>query len=199
LEWLDAHAKGDLAARARLSRMQSVEGGRVEELRLDYVAPAPAAPDQRLTVEYYHAGFNHYFITAEPAEMAILDAGELITGWQRTGYDFNAFAPGSARGASTCRFYGTPGRGPNTHFFTAYAHECDLLRNNPDWLFEALAFQVFTPGVGTCPEDLVVVWRLYNNGMGGVANHRYLTSYSVIGDMIGAGWTLEGPAFCTAP
>jgi hypothetical protein len=51
--------------------------------------------------------------------------------------------------------------------------------------------------VGTCPADRAVVWRLYNNGMGGQANHRYLTSYSEIGDMIGRGWLLEGPVFCT--
>ena len=44
-----------------------------------------------------------------------------------------------------------------------------------------------------------VIWRLYNNGMGGQANHRYLTSHSEIGDMIGRGWLLEGPVFCTPP
>lgn len=199
LEWLDALAKGDPAARARLSRMTSVEGGRAEELRLAYIAPAPAGPGERHTVEYYSAALDHYFITAEPAEIEMLDQGVVVPGWRRTGYDFNTFAPGAPRGAPTCRFYGKPGLGPNSHFFTAYAHECELVRNNPAWLFEGLAFQALTPGVDTCPEDLVVVWRLYNNGMGGQANHRYLTSYSVIGDMIGAGWVLEGPAFCTPP
>jgi hypothetical protein len=35
--------------------------------------------------------------------------------------------------------------------------------------------------------------------MGGYANHRYLTSYSEAGDMVGRGWTVEGPVFCMPP
>lgn len=199
LEWLDALVGADRAARARVTRLVSVQGGRSEELRMSYVEPAPELADERRTVEYYNGSLDHYFVTAEPAEIAMLDAGEIVPGWRRTGFDFKSWAPGSGNGSAACRFFGTPGRGPNSHFFTVDATECAIVRANPDWMFEGFAFQAVLPGFATCPPDRVVVWRLYNNGMGGQANHRYLTSYSEIGDMIGSGWLLEGPVFCTPP
>ena len=199
LEWLDAFVKDDRNARARLIRMRSVSGGVEDIVRNDFIAPAPENADQRKVVEFYNASLDHYFITAEPAEIAMLDAGVQVPGWQRTGYEFKSWAPGSASGVAACRFFGTPGRGPNSHFFTIDANECTIVKANPDWTYEALAFQALPITSAICPQDLVVVWRLYNNGMGGQANHRYLTSASEIGDMIGRGWLLEGPVFCTPP
>jgi hypothetical protein len=199
LEWLDAFANDDRAARARITRLAGVLGGRSEELRIAYVEPAPELSGERRTVEFYNASLDHYFVTAEPAEVAMLDEGRIVPGWQRTGFDFKSWAPGMPSGVAACRFFGTPGRGPNSHFFTVDANECAVVRANPDWTFEGFAFHAALPGVGTCPADQVVVWRLYNNGMGGQANHRYLTSYSAIGDLVGRGWLLEGPVFCTPP
>jgi hypothetical protein len=40
---------------------------------------------------------------------------------------------------------------------------------------------------------------LYNNGMRGQANHRYLTSTTGLADMVDRGWSVEGPVFCTPP
>ena len=199
LEWLDALVKDDRAARARVTRLVGVAGGRDEELRISYVAPAGDGQEERRAVEFHNASLDHYFITAEPAEITMLDEGRVVPGWQRTGFDFKSWSPGTGQGTAACRFFGTPGRGPNSHFFTIEANECAIVRNNPDWTYEGLAFQAQVPGVATCPADRVVVWRLYNNGMGGQANHRYLTSYSEIGDTIGRGWLLEGPVFCTPP
>jgi hypothetical protein len=48
---------------------------------------ATAAPV--VAVEYYYAAWDHYFMTANPAEEAILDAGT-IRGWTRTGQTFLA-------------------------------------------------------------------------------------------------------------
>ncbi|HEX4884165.1 MAG TPA: hypothetical protein VFX05_08515, partial [Casimicrobiaceae bacterium] len=62
-----------------------------------------------------------------------------------------------------------------------------------------LVYKAEPTGPGTCPADLAVVWRLYNNGMNGQANHRYVTSVTVLGDMVGRGWVVEGPVFCTPP
>jgi hypothetical protein len=45
----------------------------------------------------------------------------------------------------------------------------------------------------------MVVVRLYNNGMRGVANHRYTISPMVIDAMVEQGWIVEGPVFCTPP
>jgi len=40
------------------------------------------------------------------------------------------------------------------------------------------------------------VTRLYNNGMGGQANHRYLTDAAAITATQAAGWSIEGAVFC---
>jgi hypothetical protein len=199
LEWLDAFVKDDRHARARVMRMSSVTGGVQDVVRIDHILPASETADERKVIEYYNEALDHYFVTAEPAEIEMLDAGVRVPGWRRTGHEFKSWSPGSASGVPACRFFGTPGRGPNSHFFTIDANECAIVRANPDWTFESLAFQAATIVPSFCPANLVVVWRLYNNGMGGQANHRYLTSHSAIGDMIGRGWLLEGPVFCTPP
>jgi dienelactone hydrolase len=199
LEWLDAFVADDRAARARVSRMQRVAGGGDDVLRIDYVAPSAAAPGERIAIEYHNAALDHYFVTAEPAEAAMLDAGVVVPGWQRTGYAFKTYAPGAPEGLPACRFFGTPGIGPSSHFFTIDAPECAKVQANPAWTFEGLAFQADAPGVGTCPGHRAVVTRLYNDGKGGQANHRYTTSHEVAGDMVGEGWIVEGPVFCTPP
>ena len=199
LEWLDAIVKDDRAARARVTRMEEVAGGREDLVRIDYVDPAPESAEERRVVEFFNASLDHYFITAEPAEIAMLDQGVVVPGWRRTGFDFKSWVPGSASGVAACRFFGTPGRGPNSHFFTIDATECAIVKGNPDWTDEGLAFQATPINPAICAGDRVVVWRMYNNGMGGQANHRYLTSHSEIGDMTGRGWLLEGPVFCTPP
>ena len=53
--------------------------------------------------------------------------------------------------------------------------------------------------MGVCPAGRVPVTRLYNNGKGGQANHRYLTSRSETARMTGEGWVIEGPVFCALP
>ena len=79
--------------------------------------------------------------------------------------------------ASTCRFFGTPGRGINSHFYTVIPEECALVMQNPDWYFEAIAFYIAAPDVIQCPPSARPVFRLYNNGQGGQPNHRYTTSW----------------------
>jgi hypothetical protein len=194
LTWLEAFARDDRTSRARVDRLARVAGGGDDGVRIDYVAPAAPLPDERIVVEYHHAELGHYFVTAEPGEIAILDEGTQIRGWRRTGYEFKSWAPGVAAGVAACRFYGSP-----SHFYSIDANECAIVQGKPDWQFEGLVFRAQSTGVGTCPADRAVVQRLYNNGMGGNANHRYLTSSTVIGDMVASGWILEGPVFCTPP
>jgi hypothetical protein len=55
-------------------------------------------------VEFYHAGFNHYFLTASPGEAAALDAGAFNKSWSRTGGQFTVYtdpAPGCLRCAAS--------------------------------------------------------------------------------------------------
>ena len=78
--------------------MTAVAGGGDDRLEQDYVAPSPPATDERIAVEYYNPSLDHYFFTAEPAEAAMLDAGIIVPGWTRTGYDFKVYPAGDARG-----------------------------------------------------------------------------------------------------
>jgi len=199
LSFLGGQLSGDPVQRAKSARMTVVAGGGNDRLEQDYVAPSTPLSDERRVVEYYNPSLMHFFITAEPAEAAMLDAGVVVPGWVRTGYDFKVRPPGDPRGAAACRFFGTPGIGPNSHFFTIDAAECAKVKNDPFWTYESLAFNADLPINAECAADRVPVIRLYNNGMGGEANHRYLTSHSEIGDMVGGGWILEGPVFCAIP
>ena len=200
LMFLAAYVEDDPLARATSTRMTKVSGGGDDILLLDRAAPLPPGPGQQTAVEYYNPSLDHYFMTSLPNEIAILDAGQQIPGWQRTGYAFNVYAIGTDAGAPACRFFGVPGVGPNSHFFTILQNECELVMHNPLWEFEGLVFRVDAPDVsGTCPADRVPVVRMYNNGKGGQANHRYLTSPTEIAAMLLEGWIVEGTVFCALP
>jgi hypothetical protein len=196
--FLAAQALDDRAARAKLARMVSVRGGGDDRLIIDYTAPAPLDPGQRDTIEFYNAALQHYFMTADPAQAAVLDAGT-IPGWARTGFDFKSWTPASAIGVPACRFFGTPGVGPNTHFFSIDPAECAKLQTDPQWTSEGTAFNEEAPTAQDCPAALIPVTRLYNNGMGGQPNHRFLTSHSEINATVFAGWLVEGIVFCAPP
>jgi predicted dienelactone hydrolase len=200
LTFLGAYVQDDPLSRAKSARMTSVAGGGDDVLLLDRALPLPPAIDQRWAIEYYNASLDHYFMTAEPAEAAMLDQGIIVPGWRRTGEVFKVYARDSAEGLPACRFFGTPGVGPNSHFFTILDYECAAVKNNPLWMFEGIAFRVEMPdSAGQCAADRVPVVRMYNNGKGGQANHRYLTSHSEIREMLGEGWIVEGAVFCALP
>jgi predicted dienelactone hydrolase len=199
LTFIAAHALDDRTARAQIARMVSVRGGGDDRLIIDYTAPAALNAGERATIEFYNASLKHYFITAEPAEVAMLDAGIIVPGWGRTGFDFKSWTVESGVGVAACRFFGTPGSGPNTHVFTINVAECNQLRADPRWTFEGLAFDEQVPIAEDCPIGRIPVTRLYNNGMGGEANHRYLTSHSEIHATAAAGWLVEGVVFCAPP
>jgi Platelet-activating factor acetylhydrolase, isoform II/Repeat of unknown function (DUF5648) len=197
--FLAAHVQDDRNARAQMARMISVKGGGDDRLILDYTAPAALDTGQRDTIEFYNASLKHYFVTAEPAEAALLDAGVVVPGWSRTGFDFKSWTVASGVGVPACRFFGKPGVGPNTHVFTIDVAECNKLRADPKWTYEGLAFNEEMPASNDCPPGRVPVTRLYNNGIGGEANHRYLTSHSEIFATVATGWLIEGVVFCAAP
>ena len=200
LTFLGAYVQDDPLARATSARMTNVAGGGDDALLLDRAEPLPPGPGEQTAIEYYNASLDHYFITSDPTEVAILDAGQQIPGWQRTGYAFNVYAPDATQGVAACRFFGVPGVGPNTHFYTILPNECDDVMRNPLWIFEGLVFRVEGPdGAGNCAADRVPVVRMYNNGKGGQANHRYLTSHSEITEMGLEGWIVEGVVFCSPP
>jgi hypothetical protein len=204
LTFLAGQLSADPVARATSARMTSVIGGMDDVERIDYMAPTPVTfvagvPAEAIAVEYYNDALKHFFITADPAEAAMLDAGIVVPGWLRTHYEFKVRPVGAAIGLPACRFFGTQPLGPNSHFFTINAAECAKVKAKPLWTFEGLAFTAEPPAGEECPPDHVPVIRLYNNGMGGQANHRYTTSRYEMRAMQSMGWILEGAVFCAIP
>lgn len=152
---------------------------------------APSLP-QAVAVEYFNAAFQHFFITANDAEKAALDAG---TVWARTGQSFNVYADAGSGRAPVCRFFGEfPPK--SSHFYTANPEECAKLRSGAVWTFEGIAFYAPVPSDATCGAGTTPVYRAYNGGRGGAPNHRFTTSEAIQADMLRDGYSDEGVAFC---
>jgi uncharacterized protein (DUF1800 family) len=97
-----------------------------------------------------------------------------------------------------CRFYGTPGKGPNSHFYTASAAECAQVKNDPGWTYEGIAFFVNPMGAAGCPVGTTPVYRAYNNGYPrNDSNHRLGIDYSLIANMTRSGSSFEGAVMCS--
>ena len=144
-------------------------------------------------VEFYNSTLHHYFITASAAEQASIDAGGSGPGWSRTGLSFRS--GGSSR---VCRFYGTPGVGPNSHFYTVEAAECAQVKLDPGWHYEGEDFSATPPGASqSCPSGMTQVYRVYNHRAAvNDSNHRYTISAEIFSAMVTSGWNPEGVVFC---
>ena len=157
------------------------------------VPATPAGLPTGTAVEYYHAEFDHYFITAFPDEQAVLDGGAFGGAWKRTGESFTVWTKGSAISPATCRFFSTNFAPKSSHFYTPFSVECSSVKTSPDWQFEAVAFFMeLTDANGNCLPGTTPIYRLYNNGAGGAPNHRYTTNRTVFDQMVAKGWVPEG-------
>ena len=157
-------------------------------------------------VEYYHGGLDHYFITANPIDVTMLDQNPNL-GWLRTG---NSFTSGGS--VAVCRFYGSQSPGPNSHFYTVNAAECAYLKElqaatpvtQKRWNFESYDFYStpplppLPPLSGECPSSTRPVYRAYNNGFvrGVDSNHRISASLGAIQEVVDRGWSYEGLVMC---
>ena len=160
--------------------------------------PAPPPAQGPVAIEYYHAGFDHYFVTANPLESAGLDAHvypPVLGGqWERTGLWFRVNLAPAAGLAPVCRFFSTFAV-KSSHFYTADEVECALLTTVwPNWQLENIAFHMAVPdAAGACPAGTIPVYRLYNRGLKGAPNHRFTTRFDVRQAMITEqGWIREG-------
>jgi len=159
--------------------------------------PQPAATPMIDVVEFHHSPSDQYFITSDTAEAAFLDAGGLGTGWVRTGAHFRAWPRGVPAGFDVCRFFGTPGIGPDSHFYTADAAECAAVKRNPHWIAEGIAFRTAIPLAGACTTGYSTVIRLWKPGVDTTGTrHRYTADPATVTAMAAAGWVVEGPVFC---
>ena len=156
-----------------------------------------ALADGRTAIEFHRASVDHYFMTADPVEIAALDDG-IVVGWQRTGHAFGVQVPGDRSGAArspVCRYYGRPEAGLDSHFYSASPAECAAVaaKYGHEWQLEsAETFVVALPDAitGACPGGTRPVYRMFNARRD--ANHRYATSASVRAAMLAAGWIAEG-------
>jgi murein DD-endopeptidase MepM/ murein hydrolase activator NlpD len=172
-------------------RFQADFGGATRETVFQVAAVTPA---KATAVEYFHAGFGHYFITAKADEIAGLDAGAYGGVWSRTGRSFPVYASAAAGLVPVCRFFSRPFGTKSSHFYTADPAECAGVKLNPDWTYEEIAFHVPMPDAGgTCPAGSLPVYRMYNNGHTGAPNHRFTTDYATRLAFVPAqDWTQEG-------
>ena len=151
-------------------------------------------------VEFYNRGLDHYFITPDAGEREAILEGKAGPGWRLTGYRFRAWPADAspAVAAPVCRFYGTPGVGPNSHFFSGASGECEQVAGDPGWTLEQRhAFGIMTPRAGRCPENSDAVYRFYNGRYPvNDSNHRYVVDLSVREAMREQGWLDEGVKLC---
>jgi hypothetical protein len=157
-------------------------------------AAGPVA--EHTAVEFHNAARDHYFLTYAPHEIADLDGG-VHAGWARTGKTLQVFEPNKSGGvgAPTCRFYGLPSAGLDSHFYTSLAPECAAIPGKFDgaWVLEsANVFEVRPPdqAKGACGGSFVPVYRLWNRRPD--SNHRYTTEIAVVRAMQAQGYVLEG-------
>jgi mono/diheme cytochrome c family protein len=143
-------------------------------------------------IEYYHAVFDHFFVTTVADEITKLDNGT-FAGWQRTGLSFTVYKAATVGTSPVCRFFSTAFAPKSSHFYTASPAECTAVKANPNWTFEGEVFWVDTPeDNGTCDPDEIPVYRVYNDGQGAAPNHRLTTSQPLIAEMVTKGWVPEG-------
>ena len=158
------------------------------------VLPVTSLPaSSSIAFEYYHGGYDHYFVTASPPEIVALDAGT-FAGWTRTGETFGVLALNEAASANVCRFWSGQTFTPkSSHFYTPFDWECAITRRDATWTFEGEAFAIKpTDSFGACTAATMPLYRLFNDGRGGAPNHRYTTSLATRAEMIAQGWTPEG-------
>ena len=143
-------------------------------------------------IEYYHAGFDHYFITSHPDEIAALDAGQ-FSGWERSQQSFRAWSVSQAGTSSVCRYYIPPAIG-DSHFFSASPAECGIVPvwfpsyvlESPAAMYEMLPDETS----GACPANTVPIYRVWNGRFD--SNHRYTASRAIRDAMVAQGYVAEG-------
>jgi hypothetical protein len=169
----------------------------------------PLPPDT--AIEFYHAAFDHYFVTSLPDEIAALDTGT-HPGWSRTGRGFSVFGapPAMPTTSPVCRFYIPPQHG-DSHFFSASPAECAAVRdkigvdpNYSGYIEETpSAFFLALPDVasGACPAGTAPIYRLWNQRAD--SNHRYTTdagikAYMETKNYVAEGYGPNAVAMCSA-
>lgn len=153
-------------------------------------ASHPAPHRRSNVIEYYHKGFDHYFVSSLAADIEALDSGRLA-GWARSGQTFKAYPSPVAGAEPICRLYIPPAFG-NSHFYGRKVAESDQTRAKfPQFVFESPAVMyLLVPVNGVCAAGTIPVYRAFSNRAD--ANHRYTITRTLRDEMVGRGWIAEG-------
>ena len=155
-------------------------------------------------VEYYRADLDHYFITAEPAEIAYIDTVLRALPAHRPVFlrvpvaalravRLAAGVPVLCDAASSIRISSRRAR--------RNACSCSRTGRASGLSKRRHPFYIQVPDAnGNCPADTLPVYRFFNNRND--ANHRYTVDLSVRRAMLNRGWVPEGNgkdavAFCS--
>ena len=162
--------------------------------------PAPPVATVVPVIEYFNAGFGHYFMSADADEIAGLDAGAFGGAFARTGRQFNGWNLPTTATLPVCRFFTVTFAPKSSHFYTADPVECEGVKLNVDWQYEKIAFHVAVPEGGVCAPGTVPIYRMFNNGQTGAPNHRFTTDLALYQAFTTTqNWSAEGIAFCAPP
>ncbi len=195
----------DPTAMARFIRMNTVVGGRDNSMIVDVHVPFADQGTEATAIEFYNAIINHYFVSADPAEIAAVRSGDAGNGWRETGLGFKAWmqmpADTLATVAPACRFRLPYTRFASSVFYTTSGAECDSVKASIGWRYTGIGFYIAPVGAdGTCPSGYLAVQRAYNNGyLRNDSNHRFSTSDSEMRAMAREGWAAEGNVMCSRP
>jgi fermentation-respiration switch protein FrsA (DUF1100 family) len=210
LTWMVTFFRGylqhDRASMDKLVRMQTVTGGPVDTVRLDYHMPdfSLGGDTNFVAKEFRNTILNHYFLTPSSQEIANILNGGAGPGWVLTGQQFKVTDPSlfSPPPPGVCRFYGGRNGGPNSHFYTAVPSECEFVKAGGagPWAYEGTGFYIQPIGAQqSCPAGYIGVNRAYNQRAAqNDSNHRFSTSDSTMHDMEGEGWAYEATVMCAA-
>ncbi|MBK8741172.1 MAG: DUF1566 domain-containing protein [Betaproteobacteria bacterium] len=189
-----------------------VRGGHASAA-IDAQTVKPGVVEYLNTADFPDSPGGHFFYSSEAAEQAAVDSGAAGQ-FLRTG---RLFLTGGTQ--PVCRFYGSMTPGPNSHFFTVEAGECNALiaaqvtprpTTVQQWNYEGVSYSttpatVAANGVRSCPANTLPLYRAYNNAFPPSgpknpwdSNHRFTPALSDIADMVASGWRDEGIVFCTA-
>jgi len=163
-----------------------------------------APPGTVPVIEYYRSDKDHYFMSADAAEIAFVDSA-LANVFQRTGELFYAWvdpllAPLGA--VPVCRFYA--GGLIDSHYFTTSPSECQFIQSQYPglWTLERVAAFYVLPSdaTGACPAGTLGVYRFFDNRQD--ANQRHTVDLSVRRAMLNRAWVPQGIGpnsviFCT--
>ncbi len=154
--------------------------------------PATGGSSIVLATEFYHPGFDHYFITAVAAETASLLAGN-VPPWTLTGNTFWVWTSAAIDVTPVCRLFSNAFAPKSGHFYSNDPVECSTLQAGSVWALEdPAAFYMLKSPIGFCPTGSTPLYRLYNDGQGGAPNHRYTIDPGIRRSMITTHWLSEG-------